>query len=162
GLAYATCLTLFVLANRLTTAADTIYLQSTAPLYLLVLGPWLLKEPVRPKDVGFMVAIGPRVGPLLHRSGGAGRHGTGSGSREHRCSRERVLLGAHGVRSQMDGRRCRAARFTGRRGCGRQSPRVRHVAAGGVAAGSSPNRRLGTDRVSRCLSDRGRIPFRDV
>jgi DME family drug/metabolite transporter len=58
GVAYATCLTLFVLANRLTTAANTIYLQSTAPLYLLVLSPWLLKEPVRPKDFGFMLAIG--------------------------------------------------------------------------------------------------------
>jgi len=58
GIAYATCLTLFVLANRLTTAANTIYLQSTAPLYLLILSPWLLKEPVRPKDVGFMLAIG--------------------------------------------------------------------------------------------------------
>ena len=62
GLAYATCLTLFVLANRLTTAANTIYLQSTAPLYLLVLGPWLLKEPVRPKDVGFMALIGLGLG----------------------------------------------------------------------------------------------------
>ena len=30
GLAYAACLTLFVLANRLTTAANTIFLQSTA------------------------------------------------------------------------------------------------------------------------------------
>jgi drug/metabolite transporter (DMT)-like permease len=58
GIAYAACLTLFVLANRLTTAANTIYLQSTAPLYLLILSPWLLKEPVRPKDVGFMALIG--------------------------------------------------------------------------------------------------------
>ena len=58
GIAYATCLTLFVLANRLTTAANTIFLQSTAPLYLLALAPWLLKEPVRPKDLGFMLAIG--------------------------------------------------------------------------------------------------------
>jgi drug/metabolite transporter, DME family len=58
GLAYAICLTLFVLANRLTTAANTIYLQSTAPLYLLVLSPWLLHEPVRAKDVGFMAVIG--------------------------------------------------------------------------------------------------------
>lgn len=57
GVAYAVCLTLFVLANRLTTAANTIYLQSTAPLYLLVLAPWLLKEPVRRKDVGFMAVI---------------------------------------------------------------------------------------------------------
>jgi drug/metabolite transporter, DME family len=58
GFAYAACLTLFVLANRLTTAANTIFLQSTAPLYLLVLGPWLLKERTRRQDVGFMAAVG--------------------------------------------------------------------------------------------------------
>ena len=58
GVAYAGCLTLFVLANRLTTAANTIFLQSTAPLYLLVLSPWLLKEPVRREDLGFMLAVG--------------------------------------------------------------------------------------------------------
>ena len=58
GVAYAGCLTLFVLANRLTTAANTIFLQSTAPLYLLFLGPWLLHEPVRREDVGFMLAVG--------------------------------------------------------------------------------------------------------
>jgi drug/metabolite transporter, DME family len=58
GVAYAGCLTLFVLANRLTTAANTIFLQSTAPLYLLVLAPWLLKEPVRRQDIGFMLALG--------------------------------------------------------------------------------------------------------
>jgi drug/metabolite transporter, DME family len=57
GFAYAACLTLFVLANRLTTAANTIYLQSTAPLYLLVLSPWLLKEPIRRQDIGFMAAV---------------------------------------------------------------------------------------------------------
>jgi len=58
GVAYAACLTLFVLANRLTTAANTIYLQSTAPLYLLILAPWLLKEPVRRRDLGFMLVVG--------------------------------------------------------------------------------------------------------
>jgi drug/metabolite transporter, DME family len=58
GVAYGGCLTLFVLANRLTTAANTIFLQSTAPLYLLVLAPWLLKEPVRRRDIGFMLAVG--------------------------------------------------------------------------------------------------------
>jgi DME family drug/metabolite transporter len=58
GFAYAACLTLFVLANRLTTAANTIFLQSTAPLYLLVLGPWLLKEPIRRQDITFMTAVG--------------------------------------------------------------------------------------------------------
>jgi drug/metabolite transporter, DME family len=58
GFAYAACLTLFVLANRLTTAANTIFLQSTAPLYLLFLSPWLLKEPIRRQDLGFMAAVG--------------------------------------------------------------------------------------------------------
>jgi drug/metabolite transporter, DME family len=58
GFAYAGCLTLFVLANRLTTSANTIFLQSTAPLYLLILSPWLLKEPVRRQDLGFMLAVG--------------------------------------------------------------------------------------------------------
>ncbi|MDQ3427088.1 MAG: EamA family transporter, partial [Gemmatimonadota bacterium] len=58
GVAYAACLTLFVLANRLTTAANTIYLQSTAPLYLALLAPWLLREPTRRQDLAFMAAVG--------------------------------------------------------------------------------------------------------
>jgi drug/metabolite transporter, DME family len=63
GVAYAGCLILFVLANRLTTAANTIFLQSTAPLYILLLAPWLLKEPIRRQDLGFMLAVG--LGLLL-------------------------------------------------------------------------------------------------
>jgi len=63
GVAYAACLTLFVLANRLTTAANTIYLQSTAPVYLLILGPWLLRERVHRQDLAFMAAVG--VGLVL-------------------------------------------------------------------------------------------------
>ncbi len=58
GAAYAATLTLFVLANRLTTAANTIYLQSTAPLYLALLAPWLLREPTRRQDLAFMAAVG--------------------------------------------------------------------------------------------------------
>ena len=57
GCAYAGCLILFVLANRLTTAANTIYLQATAPLYVMILAPWLLKEPVRRQDIRFMLAL---------------------------------------------------------------------------------------------------------
>jgi len=57
GCAYAACLTLFVLANRLTTAANTIFLQSTAPLYVLILAPWLLKERVRRRDIWFMLVV---------------------------------------------------------------------------------------------------------
>jgi drug/metabolite transporter (DMT)-like permease len=50
GLSYALTLVLFVSATKLTTAANAIFLQSTAPLYLLAAGPWLLKEPVRKAD----------------------------------------------------------------------------------------------------------------
>jgi DME family drug/metabolite transporter len=58
GVSYAATLVLFVLANRLTTAANTIFLQSTAPLYLLLLAPWLLHEPVRRRDLFVMAAVG--------------------------------------------------------------------------------------------------------
>jgi drug/metabolite transporter, DME family len=55
--AYAATLVLFVLANRLTTAANAIFLQSTAPLYLLFLAPWLLREPVRARDLLCAAAV---------------------------------------------------------------------------------------------------------
>ena len=58
GVAYATTMVLFVLANKLTTAANTIFLQSTAPLYLLLLGPWLLREPIRRRDLALLAAMG--------------------------------------------------------------------------------------------------------
>lgn len=57
GVAYAATLVSFVLANRLTTSANTIYLQSTAPLYLLLLGPWLLREPIRRRDLPILLAV---------------------------------------------------------------------------------------------------------
>jgi len=55
--AYAATMVSFVVANRLTTAADAIFLQSTAPLYLLLLAPWLLHESIRRSDVFFMLAV---------------------------------------------------------------------------------------------------------
>lgn len=57
GVAYALTLVLFVTANKLTTSANTIFLQSTSPLYILVLSPLLLREAVRPRDVAFMLAV---------------------------------------------------------------------------------------------------------
>jgi len=57
GIAYATTVTLFVLANKLTTSANTIFLQSTAPLYILLLSPWLLREPIRARDVLVMAVV---------------------------------------------------------------------------------------------------------
>jgi drug/metabolite transporter (DMT)-like permease len=47
----------FVVANKLTTAANAVFLQSVAPLYLLLLGPLLLHEPIRRRQVYFMAAL---------------------------------------------------------------------------------------------------------
>jgi len=57
GCAYGATMTFFVLGNKLTTAANTIYLQSTAPLYILLIGPWLLREHLRRSDLAFMAAL---------------------------------------------------------------------------------------------------------
>jgi drug/metabolite transporter, DME family len=57
GVAYAATLTLFVTANKLTTSANAIFLQSTAPLYMLALGPLLLREHVRRRDLLLMAPV---------------------------------------------------------------------------------------------------------
>jgi len=57
AVAYAATVILFVLANRMTTSANAIYLQSTAPLYLLLIAPVALHERIRPPDVLFALAI---------------------------------------------------------------------------------------------------------
>ena len=44
GIAYAFTVVLFVLATKLTTAANAIFIQDTAPLWVMVLSPWLLRE----------------------------------------------------------------------------------------------------------------------
>jgi len=67
SMAYAATLVLFVTANKLTTSANTIFLQATGPLYILLLAPWLLKEKIRPPDVAFMAVVA--VGLLLFFTG---------------------------------------------------------------------------------------------
>lgn len=62
GVAYAATLILFVLANKLTTSASAIFLQSTAPLYVLLLSPWLLHEKIRARDVVFMITLAVGLG----------------------------------------------------------------------------------------------------
>ena len=57
GASYAATLVLFVLATKMTTAANAIFLQSTAPLYLVLLGPRLLGEPVRRRDLLVLAAL---------------------------------------------------------------------------------------------------------
>jgi drug/metabolite transporter (DMT)-like permease len=62
ALPYAATLGLFVIASRLTTAANAVFLQSTAPVWVTLLGPWLLQERVRARDlVTVLLLIGGAV-----------------------------------------------------------------------------------------------------
>ena len=73
--AYAGTLVCFVLATKLTTSAAAIFLQSTAPIWILLLAPMLLKEKIRLADlpaVG-LAAVGLGAGlSRLARPGGDG------------------------------------------------------------------------------------------
>src|SRR5260370_42320217 len=60
GLAYAAAGVLFVFANKLTTAANTVFLQATNPLFVVAFAPWLLRGRVR------------RAGPALMGGPGGG------------------------------------------------------------------------------------------
>ena len=55
--AYAATMILFVVANKWTTAASAIFLQATAPLYVMLIAPRLLGEPVRRRDVAFVLVM---------------------------------------------------------------------------------------------------------
>lgn len=68
GVTYAATLVLFVLATKLTTSANAIFLQSTAPLYLLVLGPLVLREPIRRVDLFVIAAVAAGASLLLFGS----------------------------------------------------------------------------------------------
>jgi drug/metabolite transporter (DMT)-like permease len=57
GTAYASTMITYVVANKLTTAANAIFLQSTAPFYVLILGPLLLGEAIRRRHLLFMAAL---------------------------------------------------------------------------------------------------------
>jgi drug/metabolite transporter, DME family len=57
GAAQAGTMITFVAANKLTTAANTVFLQATAPLYIALLGPVLLGERFRRTDLPLLAAI---------------------------------------------------------------------------------------------------------
>src|SRR5262249_57436522 len=52
---YATCLTTFVVATKWTTAANAIFLQYSGVVWILLLSPLVLAEPLRTRDA---IAIG--------------------------------------------------------------------------------------------------------
>lgn len=62
---YALTMICFVVANKLTTAANAIFLQSTAPLYILIASPWLLRERARGRDMVVMFVVAAGIVPFL-------------------------------------------------------------------------------------------------
>ena len=74
GVGYAAAGLLFVFANKLTTAANTVFLQATNPLFVVALAPWLLKERVQAADLAFMGVLA--VGLSLLFVGGQGHFAT--------------------------------------------------------------------------------------
>ena len=73
GLAFAGSLVLFVSANKLTTSAASIFLQSTAPLYVLLLGPWLLRERASRSDLVLMIPVAAGLLLVFAGTGAAAR-----------------------------------------------------------------------------------------
>ncbi len=74
AIGYAAAGLLFVLANKLTTAANAVFLQATNPLFVVALAPWLLHERVSRRDLGFMGVLA--VGLALLFVGGGRRFAT--------------------------------------------------------------------------------------
>lgn len=54
---YATLLILFVTANKLTTSANAILLQFTAPIWVALFSRWFLKERIRKSDWAAIAAV---------------------------------------------------------------------------------------------------------
>jgi len=63
GCVYAATTLLYVQANKHTTAASAIFLQSTSPLFILLFAPWLLGEHATRRDLAQMAVMG--VGMVL-------------------------------------------------------------------------------------------------
>jgi hypothetical protein len=95
GCAYGATTTLFVLSNKLTTAANAVFLQNTSPLFILLLAPLVLRERISRGDLVF-VGCSPWV---CWRSSPASRArdspGARPAARQHTLGVQRAHLGAH-------------------------------------------------------------------
>ena len=147
GVAYAVTLIAFVAANKLTTAANAIFLQATAPLYLLALGPLVLREKIGQADIAVFGAIA--AGVMLPALGFARlRIGPRTSNRRHHRDLLRLFLGVDDYRIALARQaRSRRQRRDFNRDCG-QFNRIRGVPAGGIA----DKRGCAKRRIGRALS----------
>jgi drug/metabolite transporter, DME family len=118
GAAYAATVVTFVTANKLTTAANTVFFQGTAPLYLAVLAPAVLGEHLPRKDVPILLVIAAGMALLF------------LGHAEPTASAPNRLLGnAIGVVSGC----CWSLTLLGLRWLEKRDPGARGTAAGNAA-----------------------------
>ena len=66
AVAYAGCTVLFAAANKLTTAANAILLQYTAPVWIALFGAWLLGERAKRGDWVTILAVFAGMGVFLY------------------------------------------------------------------------------------------------
>ena len=57
ALMYVLNVLLFVSATKITTAANAILLQYTAPVYIAIFGSWILKEKIKPSDIIIIISV---------------------------------------------------------------------------------------------------------
>jgi drug/metabolite transporter (DMT)-like permease len=67
--AYAGTLVSFVLSTKLTTAAQAVFLQAAAPIYVVFLERWLLKTRLSGRDVPVLLLVAAGIGLLFAGSG---------------------------------------------------------------------------------------------
>ena len=67
AIAYAATVFLFVVATKLTTAANAIFLQYTAPIYIALISPWFLGERIKWLDWLLVLLALSRRGAFLFR-----------------------------------------------------------------------------------------------
>jgi drug/metabolite transporter (DMT)-like permease len=66
AISYTACTVLFAIANKLTTAANAILLQYTAPVWIALFGAWLLGEKTTRADWFTIVAVFAGMGIFLY------------------------------------------------------------------------------------------------
>lgn len=57
GITYGATTLQYVLANKLTTAANTVFIQNTYPLFIALVAPWVLREHVTRRDLAQLAAM---------------------------------------------------------------------------------------------------------
>ena len=124
GCCYCLTLVLFVHAAKRTTAAETIFLQSTAPLFVLLLSPLLLRERPTARQLLFVPLFG--AGLVMALYGGADAAASAPDPRTGNVLA--VFCGlAYGLT------------LMGLRAAGRPRPGGRDAAAAGIAAAACGN-----------------------